>query len=110
MRYVLIGVDGEYQVPGGSEQWLIDLDTQTPTRVPLAPLPDALGVVTGWVNPADTTLNGIGEQVLLALGAATGTYSGPVVITGWDGDNDEVRGLNSDQAQAIHDAYDNAQT
>ncbi|RBQ21598.1 hypothetical protein DP939_02490 [Spongiactinospora rosea] len=108
MRYVLIGTVGTYTVPGGAERWKIDLGTQSPTRVPLAALPNGLGTITGWINSAETIINSIGGEVLVDLGAALADYHGPIVITGWDAVAEEVRGLNSDQAAAIRQAYDDA--
>ncbi|PZG47448.1 hypothetical protein C1I98_13330 [Spongiactinospora gelatinilytica] len=108
MRYVLIGTAGTYTVPGGIERWKTDLGTQSPTRVPLAPLPGTLGPITGWINAAATTMNDIGGEVLVVLGATGQDYHGPVVITGWDEAAETVRGLNSDQAAAIRQAYDDA--
>lgn len=108
MRYVLIGVDGSYQVPGGAERWLQDLGTQTPTLVPLAPMPNGLAPVAGWINPGETTLNDIGGQVLVAMGATAQDYHGPIVITGWDPVTETARGLNSDQAAVIQQHHADA--
>lgn len=106
MRYVLIPDSGELMVTGGDETaYLTDLGTTTPQRVSLAPL-DGLPPITGWINPANSTANPAGGQTLINLGAAAGDYSGPVVITRWD--DEQAVGLNSDQAWAIEQAYEDA--
>ncbi|MGW0805255.1 hypothetical protein [Nonomuraea sp. NPDC002799] len=106
MRYVLIEADGTYLQPAGSG---IDLGPEGATRVPLGPMPDGLGPVTGWVNAAGSPTypaNPVGGQVLVAMGAASGDYFGPVIFTGWDPVAEEIRGMNSDQAYVIQQAYD----
>lgn len=108
MRYVLIDLDGAYQTPAGADpaQELFGADA---TRVPLAPLPDGLGPITGWVGAPNAPANLVGGRVLVALGAVQTDYFGPVVITGWDATTEQVRGLNSDQAYVVQTAHAGAQ-
>lgn len=108
MRYVLILADGELQVTGGGENaHLDDLGTTSPQRVPLAPL-DGLPPITGWVNPSATTVNPVGGQTLVNLGATAGDYHGIVAITGWDEQTGDGIGINSDMSAVITAAYDQA--
>ncbi|MEU4576613.1 hypothetical protein [Nonomuraea sp. NPDC023979] len=113
MRFVLIDAGGDLHVTGGgADAWLEDVGDTNPTRVPLAPLDGGLGPITGWVNSAGSpthSVNPLGGQTLVNLGAPAGDYYGPVLVTGWDPVVERAIGIHSDQSVQIVAAYDAAE-